>query len=51
VWTGGLVALGFLFPSQSIFLVLGITVSDLQIAGGLILFILATRDLTHSAAE
>ncbi len=51
VWTGGLVALGFLFLGQSIFIALGITVSDFQIAGGLILFILAARDLTHSAAE
>lgn len=51
VWTGGLVALAFLFLGQSIFLAVGITVSDFQIAGGLILFILAARDLTHSAAE
>jgi multiple antibiotic resistance protein len=51
VWTGGLVALGFLFLGQSIFVALGITVSDFQIAGGLILFILAARDLIHSAAE
>ena len=50
-WTGGLVALGFLFLGQSVFTALGITVSDFQIAGGLILFILAARDLMHSAAE
>ncbi len=50
-WTGGLVALGFLLLGQSIFVALGITVSDFQIAGGLILFILAARDLLHSAAE
>lgn len=50
-WTGGLVALGFLFLGQSIFVAVGITVSDFQIAGGLILFILAARDLIHSAAE
>lgn len=49
--TGGGVALLFLFLGQSIFAALGITVSDFQIAGGLILFILAARDLTHSAAE
>jgi multiple antibiotic resistance protein len=49
--TGGGVALLFLFLGQSIFTALGITVSDFQIAGGLILFILAARDLTHSAAE
>lgn len=51
VWTGGLVALGFLFLGRSIFVAVGITVSDFQIAGGLILFILAARDLIHSAAE
>jgi multiple antibiotic resistance protein len=50
-WTGGLVALLFLFLGQTIFAALGITVSDFQIAGGLILFILAARDLIHSAAE
>lgn len=51
VWTGGLVALGFLFLGQSIFRALGISVADFQIAGGLILFILAARDLVQSATE
>ncbi|MFZ5496428.1 MAG: MarC family protein [Verrucomicrobiota bacterium] len=50
-WTGGLVALGFLFLGQSVFKAVGISVSDFQIAGGLILFILAARDLVQSAAE
>lgn len=50
-WTGGLVALGFLFLGQSVFRALGISVRDFQIAGGLILFILAAKDLVHSAAE
>jgi multiple antibiotic resistance protein len=50
-WTGGGVALLFLLLGQSIFTALGITVNDFQIAGGLILFILAARDLIHSAAE
>ena len=45
IWTGGLVALGFLFLGTSIFAALGISVGDFQIAGGLILFILAARDL------
>lgn len=49
--TGGVVALLFLFLGQSIFAALGITVSDFQIAGGLILFMIAARDLIHSAAE
>jgi len=50
-WTGGLVALGFLFLGQSVFKAVGISVSDFQIAGGLILFILAAKDLIQSAAE
>lgn len=50
-WTGGGVALLFLFLGQTIFAALGITSSDFQIAGGLILFILAARDLVQSAAE
>lgn len=49
--TGGLVALGFLFLGQSIFRAIGISVSDFQIAGGLILFILAARELIHSATQ
>jgi multiple antibiotic resistance protein len=51
IWTGGLVALGFLFLGKSIFAALGISVGDFQIAGGLILFILAAKDLIQSAAE
>jgi multiple antibiotic resistance protein len=50
-WTGGGVALLFLLLGQSIFKALGITVHDFQVAGGLILFILAARELTRSAAE
>lgn len=50
-WTGGLVALGFLFLGQSVFKALGISVSDFQIAGGLILFVLAGRDLIQPATE
>ena len=49
--TGGGVALLFLFLGASMFQALGISVQDFQIAGGLILFILAARDLIHSAAE
>jgi multiple antibiotic resistance protein len=49
--TGGGVALLFLFLGAVIFRLLGITVRDFQIAGGLILFIIATRDLIQSAAE
>src|SRR5690606_23660009 len=49
--TGGAVALGFLFLGSTLFKALGISASDFQIAGGLILFILAARDLIHSATE
>jgi multiple antibiotic resistance protein len=48
--TGGAVALLFLFLGRTIFSALGITVGDFQIAGGLILFLLAARDLAQSAA-
>ncbi len=51
VLTGGVVALGFLLLGQSIFRALGISVGDFQIAGGLILFILATKDIVQSAVE
>lgn len=49
--TGGGVALLFLFLGANIFKALGISVSDFQIAGGFILFILAARELLQSAAE
>ena len=45
--TGGLVALGFLFLGQNVFTAVGVSVKDFQIAGGLILFILAARELTQ----
>jgi multiple antibiotic resistance protein len=49
--TGGAVALGFLFLGAEIIHAVGISVSDFQIAGGLVLFILAARDLTQPATE
>ncbi|HZL45623.1 MAG TPA: MarC family protein [Opitutaceae bacterium] len=45
--TGGVVAIGFLFLGENVFSAVGVSVSDFQIAGGLILFILAARDLTQ----
>jgi len=51
ILTGGGVALLFLFLGKSIFEAIGISVSDFQVAGGLILFILAARDLIHSTSE
>jgi multiple antibiotic resistance protein len=47
-FTGGAVALGFLFLGQNVFTALGISGGDFQIAGGLILFILAARELIQS---
>jgi multiple antibiotic resistance protein len=46
--TGGGVALLFVFLGQSIFVALGITVQDFQVAGGLILFIIAAREIAMS---
>jgi multiple antibiotic resistance protein len=47
-WTGGVVALLFMFLGANIFAAVGVTVSDFQIAGGLILLILAGRELVQS---
>ncbi len=49
--TGGGVALLFLFLGRSILDALSITVKDFQIGGGLILFILAARDIIQSVNE
>ena len=43
--TGLLVAIGFIFLGKIIFAALGITVADFQVAGGLILLLLAVREL------
>jgi len=50
-WTAGAVALLFLFLGQSIFSALGITVKDFQVAGGLILFILASREIVQRTVQ
>lgn len=44
-WTAVIVAVGFMFLGKSIFRVLGITIADFQVAGGLILLVLAVQDL------
>ena len=49
--TGGAIALGFLFLGQHVFSAVGVSVKDFQVAGGLILFILAARDLTQAEGE
>lgn len=45
ILTGLLVAGGFIFLGKIIFSALGITVADFQVAGGLILLVLAVREL------
>jgi len=50
-WTGGIVALLFLLLGRSIFIAIGIGEGDFEIAGGLILFILASRDLVQSSSQ
>jgi multiple antibiotic resistance protein len=45
ILTGLLVAIGFIFLGRVIFSALGITVADFQVAGGLILLVLAVREL------
>jgi multiple antibiotic resistance protein len=50
-WTGGIVALFFLLLGRSIFIAIGIGEGDFQIAGGFILFILASRELIQSPSQ
>jgi multiple antibiotic resistance protein len=45
IFTGLVVAIGFIFLGKIIFAALGITVADFQVAGGLILLVLAVREL------
>ena len=49
--TGGIVALLFLLLGRAIFVSIGIGESDFEIAGGLILFIIAARELTLPVSE
>lgn len=55
IFTGFCVAIGFIFLGKAIFAALGITVADFQVAGGLILLLLAVRELVgigpHSHTE
>src|SRR5512139_3737788 len=48
ILTGFLVSIGFLAAGKSVFALLGITVSDFQIAGGIFLFIISIVDLIFS---
>jgi multiple antibiotic resistance protein len=45
ILTGFLVSIGFLGIGKSVFALMGITVSDFQIAGGILLFIISIVDL------
>ena len=45
ILTGFLVSIGFLGVGKSVFALMGITVSDFQIAGGILLFIISIIDL------
>ncbi len=51
ILTGLCVASGFIFLGKGIFAALGITVSDFQVAGGLILLVLAVRELVGGPHE
>ncbi len=46
--TAFLIAIAFLFVGRAVFQLLGITVEDFQIAGGILLFIIAVIDLVSS---
>jgi multiple antibiotic resistance protein len=50
-WTGGIVALLFLFLGRIIFNAIGIGEGDFQIAGGVVLFIIAVRELTLPTSQ
>jgi multiple antibiotic resistance protein len=45
ILTGAAVSLGFLFLGQAVFRLMGITISDFAIAGGVLVFIIATSEV------
>lgn len=47
--TATLITLAFLALGKAVFIALGITVSDFQIAGGLVLLSIAISDIVHTA--
>ncbi|MDD2709668.1 MAG: MarC family protein [Verrucomicrobiae bacterium] len=51
ILTAALVVVGFMFLGEFVFRALGITVADFQIAGGLILLVLAVRDMLGRGGE
>ena len=51
ILTGLCVSVGFIFLGKIVFAALGITVADFQVAGGLILLVLAIRELVGVGGE
>src|SRR5437868_4370900 len=51
LFTGLLISVGFIFLGKVVFGALGITVADFQVAGGLILLVLAVRELVGIGNE
>ena len=49
ILTAFIVAVGFIFFGKTIFALMGITVEDFQVAGGILLFIIAAMDLVTEA--
>lgn len=45
IWAAGLIGIGFMLLGKAIFVALGITQADFQIAGGAVLFCLSLTDL------
>jgi len=50
-WTAAIVAVGFMFLGKLVFQAVGITVGDFKVAGGLILLVLASRDLIKTGKD
>jgi multiple antibiotic resistance protein len=51
ILTGLCISIGFIFLGKIIFTALGITVADFQVAGGLILLVLAVRELVGFGSQ
>jgi len=49
--TAGAIGVAFIFGGKAIFLFLGVTIADFQIAGGIILLLLAISDLTSEPKQ